>query len=161
MSYWTWGSHGNFTKFVTSWLEVWVAWGSPKLVAGEVRVVWLETMPLICDVCTDSGWFASELNCSTSSEKSRDDMVSTLCRKQTKETQVQIQGDWLRGYCSKWWWIRLRWLLCRCWGMILFTTTVDPNKFARGLNLKNFNGCIVATVYGLGMSCLIYLICCW
>ena len=34
-------------------------------VVSEVRGLWLRTTPLTCDVCVDSGWWASELNCGT------------------------------------------------------------------------------------------------
>lgn len=84
-----------------------------------------------------------------------------LRRKQTEEAQEQTQGDWLGGKCSKLWWLRLRWLWWRCWKTILFTMTVDPTIFARALDLKICNGCIMAAFYCLGMSCLIYLISCW
>lgn len=43
--------------------------------------------------------------------------------------------------------------------MIFFIMTVDPTIFARGLDLRFFNGCIVAAFYCWDISCLIYLIC--
>lgn len=83
-----------------------------------------------------------------------------LRRKQTEEAQEQTQGDWVGGKCSKLRWLRLRWLWWRCWKTILFTMTVDPTIFARGLDLKICNGWLMAAFYCLGMSCLIYLIYC-
>lgn len=46
---------------------------------SEVRAVCLGTMPLTCDVCANSGWFALELNCSMQMKNSkRSDMISIL-----------------------------------------------------------------------------------
>lgn len=108
-------------------------------VVSEVRGLWLRTTPLTCDGCVDSGWWASELNCSTADKNYKRWVLKTDWRETRADTGRRVRRPLQLsdgGFRPAWMWWRYR-------GMILFITTVDATVFAGGLELRFLGGCMV------------------
>lgn len=124
-------------------------------VVSEVRGLWLRTTPLTCDVCVDSGWWASELNCGTADKNYKRWVLKTDWRETRADTGRRVRRPLQLsdgGFRPAWMWWRYR-------GMILFITTVDATVFAWRAGVEISRWLYGAWCYYWGLSCLIC--CCW